>query len=87
MNITSAVGLSPLGAYHSLMYGRSMYFDPEEAKSSLGFEPQYSNDEMFACTYDWYCDNRMAILTGELAGSKHQSAMKQKILQLVPYFI
>ena len=26
MNITSSLGLSPLGPYHSLMYGKSMYF-------------------------------------------------------------
>ena len=35
MNITSAIGLSPLGAYHSLMYGKSMYFDIQEEKKFL----------------------------------------------------
>ena len=87
MNCTSAVGLSPLGAYHSLMYGKSMYFDPNEAKKTLGFQPKYSNDEMFSATYDWYCENRKSIISGELAGSKHQSAMKQKVLHAVPYFL
>ena len=87
MNFTSSFGLSPLGAYHSLMYGKSMYFDPNEAKEKLGFQPKYSNDEMFAATYDWYCKNRSAIIVGELAGSKHQSAMKQRLLQIVPYFL
>lgn len=87
MNCTSALGLSPLGAYHSLMYGRSMYFDPKEAKEALCFQPRYSNDEMFAATYDWYCENRNAIIAGELAGSKHQSAIKQRILRFLPYFL
>ena len=27
MNFTSLLRLSPLGPYHSLMYGRSLYFD------------------------------------------------------------
>ena len=87
MKITSAVGLSPLGSYHSLMYGRSMYFDIEESKKALDFTPVYSNNEMFESTYDWYCDRRDDIISGKLEGSKHQSAMKQKILQIVPYFL
>ena len=27
MRITSKMGLSPLGAYHSMMYGQSFFFD------------------------------------------------------------
>jgi hypothetical protein len=27
IKLTSALGVSPLGAYHSLMYGKDMYFD------------------------------------------------------------
>ncbi|MFZ2619451.1 MAG: NAD-dependent epimerase/dehydratase family protein [Alphaproteobacteria bacterium] len=87
MNITSSLGLSPLGAYHALMYGRSMYFDMAETKKSLKFTPTYSNNLMFTETYDWYVQNRDAILSSKLAGSKHQSAMKQHILALVPYLI
>lgn len=87
MNITSAMGLSPLGAYHALMYGRSMYFDMAETEASLGFIPKYSNNKMFTETYDWYVANRDAILSGQLAGSKHQSAMKQKVLAMVPYLL
>ena len=87
MNVTSALGISPLGAYHSLMYGNSMFFNTDEAHKSLGFEAKYSNDEMLAASYDWYCDNRFDILNGKIVGSKHQSAMKQRILQIVPYFL
>ncbi len=32
MQLTSALGLSPLGAYHALMYGRSLYFDISKAQ-------------------------------------------------------
>ena len=87
MNITSTIGLSPLGSYHSLMYGKSMYFDIENAKKSLNFKPVYSNNEMFEQTYDWYCERRDDILSGRLAGSKHQSAIKQRVLRIVPYFL
>ena len=87
MNITSALGLSPLGAYHALMYGNSMYFDNELAKKELNFNPIYSNVDMFIESYEWYCKNRELILSGELSGSGHQSVMKQKILRFVPYLI
>tara|TARA_B100001250_G_scaffold65148_1_gene51613 strand:- start:28141 stop:29169 length:1029 start_codon:yes stop_codon:yes gene_type:complete len=87
MSITSMLGLSPLGAYHALMYGKSMYFDVKHAKEKLKFEPKYSNNEMFLESYKWYCENRDEIISGRLAGSGHKSAMKQKILKLVPYII
>ena len=87
MDITSKLGLSPLGAYHGLMYGKSMYFDISHAQNKLSFNPNYSNNEMFIDSYEWYCKNRQDILSGKLSGSGHKSAMKQKILRLVPYLI
>ena len=87
MSITSKLGLSPLGAYHGLMYGKSMYFNIDFAKKELDFNPIYSNDEMFIESYEWYCRHREEILSGKLDGSRHKSAMKQGILKLVPYLI
>ena len=83
MNITSVLGLSPLGAYHSLMYGRSMYFNISHAQKKLNFAPRYSNDEMFQDSYKWYLEHREAILSGKYTGSKHQSALKEGVLSLV----
>ncbi len=87
MTITSKLGLSPLGAYHALMYGKSMHFDISHAQNKLNFNPIHSNNEMFIESYEWYCKNRQDILSGRLSGSGHKSAMKQKILKLVPYLI
>jgi len=88
MKVTSLLGLSPLGGYHSLMYGRSMYFDISKAEKLLGFKPQYSSYKMFQETYDWYVENREAILAGKYStGSKHQSALKQKCLSIIKYII
>ena len=39
MKLTSLLGVSPLGAYHSLMYGRSMFFDISKATGELGWQP------------------------------------------------
>ena len=58
MKIFSLLGLSPLGAYHSLMYGRDMYFDISKSKNELSWKPKFSNDAMFQDSYDWYCSKR-----------------------------
>tara|TARA_Y100000768_G_scaffold2987_1_gene2190 strand:- start:979 stop:2025 length:1047 start_codon:yes stop_codon:yes gene_type:complete len=87
MELTSKLGLSPLGAYHSLMYGRSMYFDNYKAKKELGWMPTYSNDDMLKSSYKWYCDNRDIILRENKNRSKHQSMVKQGILGLLKYLL
>jgi nucleoside-diphosphate-sugar epimerase len=81
MDVTSAVGLSPLGAYHSLMYGRSLYFDISRATRELGWHPRYSNEEMLAQSYDWYCANRETVLSGT-GGSHHRSPVREGALAI-----
>jgi nucleoside-diphosphate-sugar epimerase len=82
MKLTSALGLSPLGAYHALMYGRSLYFDITKAQRELNWQPRFSTDEMFAQSYDWYLANREKTLNAHNA-SHHRTAVKQGILSLV----
>lgn len=82
MNVTSALGLSPLGPYHAMMYGRSMYFDISKAKKELGWAPRYSNEEMFVESYEWYLANREAIQR-QHGGSHHRSSVKQGVLAVV----
>ncbi len=87
MNVTSRLGLSPLGAYHALMYGRSMYFDISKTVSSLGWKPKYSNDEMFADSYDWYLKNRGEVFSGAKDRSHHRRGVKQGVLRTVQWFL
>lgn len=82
MNLTSRLGLSPLGAYHSLMYGRSMYFDITKARELLGWEPRYSNEAMFVESYEWYLANRAEVLAARHK-SHHRSAVRQGVLSAV----
>jgi nucleoside-diphosphate-sugar epimerase len=82
MLLTSALGLSPLGPYHALMYGRAMYFDLSRAKSELGWSPRHSNVEMFCESYDWYTAHRDEVLK-QTGASHHRSAVKQGVLDLV----
>jgi nucleoside-diphosphate-sugar epimerase len=86
MKVSSAVGLSPLGAYHALMYGRSMYFDISRASTELGWKPRWSNDEMFIQSYEWYCRNREKVLAARGA-SHHRSAVKQGVLALLKWVL
>ena len=86
MKVTSAIGASPLGAYHALMYGRSMYFDISRAVHELGWKPNWSNDEMFIQSYEWYCRNRSAVLAAHGA-SHHRSAVKQGVLALLQWVL
>ena len=58
MQATSKLGLSPLGDYHALMYGRDMWFDVEPTCEKLSFAPRYSNAAMIADSYDWYVEHR-----------------------------
>jgi nucleoside-diphosphate-sugar epimerase len=82
MKISSRLGLSPLGPYHTLMYGRSMYFDVSKARRMLGWSAVHSNAEMFCQSYDWYLLHRDQVMT-RAPGSPHTSAVKQGVLQLV----
>jgi nucleoside-diphosphate-sugar epimerase len=84
MKTTSALGLSPLGPYHALMYGRSLHFDLRRVREELGWRAKWSNAEMICQSYDWYRSHRQEIAEG--AGSPHRSAVKQGILSLLKRF-
>lgn len=82
MRVASALGVSPLGPYHALMYGRSMWFDIDRARTELGWAPRWSNAAMLCESYDWYLAHRDAVLASEGA-SHHRSAVRQGVLGLV----
>jgi len=84
MRFTSALRLSPLGPYHSLMYGRSLYFDISRAKRELGWQPRWSNEQMICESYDWYIAHKEQI-AGTSGASPHRSAVKQGVLALLKY--
>jgi nucleoside-diphosphate-sugar epimerase len=82
MDLTSRAGMSPLGAYHSLMYGRAMYFDLARTKRELGWTPQSGNVDMFCDSYDWYVRHRDEVLARHGA-SHHRSPVRQGVLRAV----
>jgi nucleoside-diphosphate-sugar epimerase len=86
MRLTSALGVSPLGAYHALVYGKSLYFDVTKARAELGWRPRYSNEEMMIQSYEWYLAHRETVLRARGA-SHHRSPVKQGVLNLVKHLI
>jgi nucleoside-diphosphate-sugar epimerase len=81
LRLLDLVGLSPLAPWHYLTYHKPFYFDVEPLLK-LGWEPKYSNDEMFQESYDWFQKNYNQ-LTAEKAGSAHRRPVKEKLLWLL----
>ena len=81
MKLTGRLGLAPLAAYHALVYGSDVYFDLTPARRDLGFQPRWSNNEMFLQSYQWYISNRDQILK-EKGRSPHQSAVREGVLKM-----
>jgi nucleoside-diphosphate-sugar epimerase len=84
MRTTSKLGISPLGDYHWLMYGREMFFETEETRHKLGWQPKYGNAEMIAESYDWYVQHRAEVLARRGA-SRHRSPVELGVLKLLEY--
>lgn len=82
MHATSRVGLSPLGPYHALMYGREMFFDVTRAKQRLAWSSNYSNEEMIRESYEVYLRDREEIL-GRKDASHHRSPVRAGVLRLL----
>lgn len=80
------LGLSPLGPYHALMYGRAMWFNIAKAQDELGYRPRFSNIEMLRSSYDWYVGHREEILARR-TGSPHSMAVKQGVLAFAPHLL
>jgi len=87
MEISSRIGISPLGPYHSMMYGRSMYFNISKAQKQIGWQPLYSNDEMFVESYQWYLKHRESTLNNAGGVSPHRSAVKAGVLKVLRWII
>jgi nucleoside-diphosphate-sugar epimerase len=82
MAAATRLGLSPLGSYHYLAYSKPSYFDISDAKNELGWQPQYSNDEMLTESYDWYLAHRDEVMRSKWA-SPHKSGVRQGVLKFL----
>lgn len=84
MKITNILRLSPLGDYHSLMYGRELYFDLTKAQNELGWRAKFSNNDMITESYDWYITNYDKLRENK-TGSKHRRIIEKGILKVLEW--
>jgi nucleoside-diphosphate-sugar epimerase len=82
MRISGHLGLAPLGPYHWLMYGQSLWFDITRARTELGWEPRWSNSAMLCQSYDWY-RSHAAEVRFATDRSAHRSPLRQGVLAVV----
>jgi nucleoside-diphosphate-sugar epimerase len=78
------VGLSPLAPWHYLTYHKPFHFDVAPLLA-MGWKPQYSNDEMFQQSYDWFLAHA-AELGEHRDGSAHRKPVKEALLAVLKYF-
>lgn len=79
MRVAAAARLAPFAPYHWLMYGRSMWFDIDDATRATGWTPTRSNDDMFRQSYDWFLENRHRAA----GASQHRRSARQGALAAV----
>lgn len=84
---TNFLKLTPLSTYHALMYGESLYFDNLRLKNEFNFEPKFSNIDTLIQGFEWYVKNRPNILNASDLSSPHKTAVKQRLLKIVPKLI
>jgi nucleoside-diphosphate-sugar epimerase len=81
MRAAAGLGVAPFAPYHWLMYSKSLWFDIEHVRSTLGWQPQWSNADMLADSYDWFLANRSTTADG--GRSHHRTTAKQGALGLL----
>jgi nucleoside-diphosphate-sugar epimerase len=86
LGFANKLKMSPLGPYHTLMYGREIYFDISLAKRELGYAPKYSDQEAICQSYDWYKAN-LHSLADQAGASPHRLPVRKGILMFAPILL
>ena len=83
MSLLSALHLAPIAPYHTLMYGDSFWFDIEDSKTTLRWQPKFSNEQMLIESYESYIASR----DEPKYGSGHSVPLNQGVLRLIKHFL
>ena len=84
MKIAYLLGLSPLGPYQYKMISSNFVFDTTKIKSSLGFLPTISNEEMLFRSYRFYHENKEEIRSRKNM-SAHNVCAKMGIIRVLKW--
>lgn len=84
MRAAALAKIAPFAPYHWIMYSKSMWFDTSHLTEALGWTPKWSNDAMFAQSYDWFIANRAGLEAhDDERTSHHRRPAKQGALALL----
>jgi nucleoside-diphosphate-sugar epimerase len=81
MRTLARAGLAPFAPYHWLLYGESLWFDVNKARTELGWEPMHSNASALIESYKWFVDHRAEL--DQVGRSQHQSPVKLGLLNVL----
>jgi len=82
LRILDFMRLSPLAPWHYLTYHKPLYFDTKPLEE-LGWNAQYSNDEMLAESYDWFLAHKDDPASATDAASPHRKPVAEGILKFI----
>ncbi len=84
MRAAATAKIAPFAPYHWIMYSKSMWFDTTHITEALGWTPTWSNEEMFAQSYDWFVANRRDLdAHDDDSTSHHRRPAKQGALAVL----
>lgn len=86
LKIAHALRISPLGPYHYRMIAEDFIFDTNKIKSSLGWSPTKTNEEMLFEAYKYYKEHKNDISNPTANTSPHQHKAEMGIIKIIKYF-
>jgi UDP-glucose 4-epimerase len=84
MRTAHKLGLSPLPSYFYKMIGEDFQFDTTKLKTTTGWQPSTSNEQMLLRAYNYYRQNRSEILARRDA-SAHRRPSRMGIIRLLKW--
>ena len=84
MKAAYSLGLSPLGPYQYKMIASDFVFDTSHIKSSLGWQPTMTNEEMLWRAYRYFSASQSEIAM-RTDVSAHRQAAKMGIIRLLKW--
>ncbi len=84
MRLAHGMGLSPLGPYQIRMIASNFVFDTAKARTTLGWQPTLSNEEMLWRAYDHFARHR-AEIAARRDGSAHRRPARMGIIRLLKW--
>jgi UDP-glucose 4-epimerase len=86
LKIAHKLKISPLGPYHYRMIAENFLFDTNKIKSSLGWSPTKTNEEMLFEAYKYYKEDKEDMSNTIDHTSPHQHKADMGIIKIIKYF-